>query len=903
MTALYRWALVAYPRAFRREFGEAMLDLYAAQADRARRLGAVAQVRFLRFTLVDLVRNAVAERTRRWRRHPLTDRPQLPPESPRDPRESMNNLLREVRHAARRLMKAPAFTVTAVLIVALGIGANTAIFSFVDGVVLRPQPYADADRIVNVYQDSDDGEPNSNSFPAFRDIKATTSVFSDAVGVMPFGVTLLEEDGARPLATEWVTSNYFQMLGLRPFVGRDFTPADQVDGGEPVAIVAYGSWQTLFGADPDIVGRRINIDGTQVTVVGVAPRDYGGILPGFRAEIWMGLAGLRPIFGDYVANTRDNRGDHWFQVKARLQPDVTPEQSQAAMTALADRLATEFPEFNQGRRMTVFAPDQVRLHPSFDSQLVPMSVGLMGIVGLVLLIACSNLANLLLLRSAARSKDISVRMALGASRGQVFTHVLSESVLLSLTGGAVGLLLARWAIGAFTAAELPLGLPAAPDLRVDPRMMLFSAGLALATGVIFGLIPAWRLSRSDVVSSIRENVTPIALGRGRFTLRNALVVGQVALSFVLLVVAGLFVRSLGAASNADLGVDTSRIAAIAADLGHAGYDTESAGPAWEQLRQRIEASPAVESAALTLALPAGGGGSSTLIVDGYVDPDGTEAVEVDRSVVGPGYFRTLGIPLLHGRAFTTDDEIGRTAVISESMARAYFGDVDAVGGRFRGQGSDENAWTDVGGVVGDVRTSSATEPAGPVFYYTTGTGFGTQAYIVARTTADPEGVLLSMRDELRAIEASVPILRLTTMEGFVAESLQMERFTARLLSGFGILGLTLAALGMYAVVGFAVQRRTAELGIRMALGAARGQVIRMVIREVMTLIVIALGLGLLGAMLITPGISSVLFGVSPTDPVTLMATSLLLAATAALATWLPARRAAGVSPVQALRAK
>jgi len=311
-----------------------------------------------------------------------------------------------------------------------------------------------------VYQDSDDGDPNSNSFPAYRDIKSHSAVFSDAVAIMPFGVTLLEDEGAHALATEWVTSNYFSMLGLAPYLGRDFEPADQLDGGEPVALLGYSTWQGRFGADPDILGRRLNLNGTQVTVVGIAPREYGGILPGFSAEIWMSLAGMRPIFGNYVGNTIDNRGDHWFQVKARLAPGVTAPQAQAAMTALADRLATEFPEFNKGRRITVFAPGEVRLHPSFDAQVLPMSAGLMGIVGLVLLIACSNLANLLLLRSAARSKDISVRLALGASRGQVFTHVLSESVLLSLAGGAVGLLLARWAIGAFMAAELPLGLPA-----------------------------------------------------------------------------------------------------------------------------------------------------------------------------------------------------------------------------------------------------------------------------------------------------------------------------------------------------------------------------------------------------------------------------------------------------------
>ena len=904
MTFLYRFALLAYPRAFRRDFGEAMLDMIGEQHRRARARGGLAALGYWRFAFADVLRNSLAERTRHWRRHPLTERPNLPPESPHDPKETMHNVIREVRHAIRRLVKAPVFSLTAIIIVALGIGANTAIFSFVDGVLLRPQPYARPAEIVDVYQDSDDGAPNSNSFPAYRDIKSHQAVFSDAVAIMPFGVTLLEAEGAHRLATEWVTSNYFSMLGLAPYVGRDFEPADQLDGGEPVAMLSYSVWQSRFGADPDILGRRLNLNGTMVTVIGIAPREYGGIIPGFSAEIWMSLAGMRPVFGNYVGNTIDNRGDHWFQVKARLAPGVTPPQAQAAMTALADRLAEEFPEFNKGRRITVFAPGEVRLHPSFDAQILPMSAGLMGVVGLVLLIACSNLANLLLLRSAARSKDISVRLALGASRGQVFTHVLSESLLLSLAGGAVGLLLARWAIGAFMAAELPLGLPAPIDLRLDPRMLVFTAGLALVTGITFGLIPAWRLSRSDIVSSIRDDVTPLTFRQGRITLRNALVVGQVAVSFVLLVVAGLFVRSLGAAQHAEIGFDPGGIAVVSADLAHSGYDGAEARTAFNTLLERVAALPGVDSATLALQIPVrGGGGSSTLIVDGYIDSNGTEAVEVTRAVVGPGYFRTLGVPLLHGRTFaaTDNNDSATVIIISETMARAYWETTEVVGRRVRGQGGDPESWMEVIGVVADVNIESVTDVTEPVFYLSTGQSMGTQAYVIARTAGDPAGLLAPMRTALREIEPTVPILQLTTMEQHLAGALQMERFTARLLSGFGVLGLVLAALGMYAVVGFAVERRTSELGIRMALGAARSQVVRMVIGEVMVIVAVALAIGLGAALLVSPAVSSVLFGVAPMDPVTLIATAALLALTAIVATWLPARRAAGVDPVRALR--
>jgi len=467
----------------------------------------------------------------------------------------------------------------------------------------------------------------------------------------------------------------------------------------------------------------------------------------------------------------------------------------------------------------------------------------------------------------------------------VLTHVLSESVLLSLAGGAVGLLLARWAIGAFMAAELPLGLPAPIDLRLDPRMMMFTAGLALLTGITFGLIPAWRLSRSDVVSSLRDDVTPLTFRQGRINLRNGLVVGQVAVSFVLLVIAGLFVRSLGAAQQAEIGFDPSGIAAVSADLAHSGYEPAEARTAFNTLRERVAALPGVDSASLALQVPVrGGGGSSTLIVDGYVDPNGTEAVEVTRAVVGPGYFRTLGVPLLQGRTFedTDNNDSSTVIVISESMARAYWGTTEVVGGRVRGQGGDPDSWMDVVGVVGDVNIESVTDAPEPVFYLSTGQSMGTRAYVIARTAGSPDGLLAPMRDALRAIEPTVPILELTTMEQHLAGALQTERFTARLLSGFGVLGLLLAA-------------------IRMALGAGRPQVVRMVIGEVMSLIVVALVIGLGAALLVSPGVSSVLYGVSPMDPVTLAATAALLALTAALATWLPARRAASVDPVRALR--
>ena len=520
-----------------------MLDLLRVQHNRARRRAQpFASASFWAFAFDDLVRNAFAERTRRWQHRsplhhpaPLSDKP-----TPRERFEMIDTTLRELRQAARRLVKAPVFNVTAVVIIGLGIGANAAMFTFVDAVLVRPQPFARPAELVDVYQDSDDGEPSSSSFPAYRDIAAHAEIFSGAAAIMPFNATLMNDDGVESVAVEYVTSNYFDVLGLAPTVGRAFLPQEDVDGGEPVAIVSHLAWRERFGSDPEILGKKVRLEGSPITIVGIGPPGYTGIMPGFRRDLWLSLSTMRYTMGEYAATTLDRRADHWFIVKARLAEGITAPQAQAAMDALATRLAAEFPEMNTGRDITVFGAGAVRLHPSFDGNLLQLAAGLMTIVGLVLVIACSNLANLLLVRASTRGREVSVRLAVGASRGRIILHMLSESVVLSLTGGALGLLLAVWATRAFSAAQLPLGMPAPMDLRPDLRVLAFTLVVSLLTGFLFGLLPALRLARANVVGSLRDEGTPLSFHRGRFTLRNLLVVAQVAVSFVILVAAGLF---------------------------------------------------------------------------------------------------------------------------------------------------------------------------------------------------------------------------------------------------------------------------------------------------------------------------------------------------------------------------
>lgn len=905
MELLYRLLLFAYPRRFRAEYGVLMLEMFRVQRRRAgrdpRRLGAA---RFWLFAVDDLIRNAAAERGSRLTgtSHPLIARPPGRGPLPLDRFDMMQTLLAEIRHAVRRLAQAPMFTATAVLITALGIGANSAIFTFVDATLLRPASFDRPDQVVSVYQDSDDGEPNSSSFPAYRDMAAYEEIFAEAVAIMPFGATLVQDDGVERLAAEWVTSNYFTFLGLQPTLGRNFEPADQADGGGAVAIISHAMWQERFGSDPGVLGETLRINGAPVTIVGVGPNGYSGVLPGFKLDVWLSLSTVRPAMGDYAGRTFDNRGDHWFQVKARLADGVTVPQAQAAMDQLAERLAREFPEYNDGRGITVFSAADVRMHPSVDGQLLPMSASLMGLVGLILLIACSNLANLLLVRGSARSRDISIRLALGASRARVLWHVLTESIVLAVAGGMVGLLLALWATRAFSAADLPLPLPAPVDLRLDWRVFLFTLGLSVVTGILFGLLPGLRISRSDVVASLRDDISAMSLRGGRFNLRNVLVVGQVSISFLILVIAGLFVRNLANSQQVPLGFAADRLASISTNAGYAGYGPAEAGPRLAELRERIAALPGVESAALTGQLPVrGSGGSSTLVVEGYAPASGTDSVEVMRSVAGPRYFETVGVPILYGRTFTDDDieTDANVAIVSEAFARTYYGTPDAVGRRFRGQGSE--TWIDIVGVAADVQIRDLTEEPTPQFYYAFGPGMGTSAIVVARTAGDPAALLQPMRAALREVDPLLTVSQLQTFDQHLSDALATSRLGASMISGFGLLGLALASLGLYAVVAFAVQRRTTELGIRMALGAGRSNVVRLVVSEVMTIIGAAIVIGLAISWFALPGVASNLYRVSALDPLALLATAAILAATGALAAWLPARRAASVDPVQALR--
>jgi putative ABC transport system permease protein len=814
----------------------------------------------------------------------------------------MDTLLQDARYAARRLLRSPVFTVGAVALLAIGIGANATVFTAVDALILRPPPWADADRVVHIYQDSDDGEPSSNSFPATRDMAAYGDVFAAVAATTPSGASWEGPDGPVPVATEYTTSSYLTVLGLDVQRGRWFGPEHDVVGGPLVAVVSAAAWRTRLGSDPGVVGRTLRLNGQPVTIIGVGPERLTSTVTPLLTDFWLSISATG-VSGPFQVANLERREDHWYQALARLRPGVTVEQAQAAMDALAVRLAEEYPQLNRGRDITVFASRDVRMHPQGDGDL-RRAGGLLSAIALtVLLVACANLANLLLLRGLGRSGEMAVRSALGAPKGRVARLFLIESLFLAGLGGMAGLVLTRWAVAALSTLPLADVLGGTLELAVDARVTLFALGLVVLTGVLFGLAPAVRSARTDVSRALRDDRRGPSSGRGTVRLRSTLVAVQVAASLVLVLGTGLLARSLTALQTVDTGLALDRVAYVRLDWSRAGLGVEEARAAMDELRARLEAVPGVERVALSSRLPAQRQGTTTTEVEGYTPPAGTSAVELPFAIVTDGYFEAMGIPLVAGRLFTQDDVPGggTSILVSEATARRFWGDADPIGRRMRGQGSE--AWTrTVVGVVGDTPVGSIGEGPVPMFYFSSRQSQGTPSYVIARTDGDPAAILGPLRRELGAWRASVTVSAQGTLASHFGASLATPRLVARAMGAFSLLALLLAGLGIYTVVSFTVARRSPELGLRMALGAERTSVVRMVVREVATVVGVGLAAGVVASGLAASRLAGLLFGVAPLDPVSFGGAVLLLLAVAGVAAWVPARRAARADPVQALRA-
>ena len=809
----------------------------------------------------------------------------------------MDMLVQDIRYAVRRLAASPFFALMAILIVGVGIAANTAVFSAVNAVLLRPLPFANADRVVYVYQDSDAGGPGSSSFPAYRAIADRRDVFASAAAVINTSVNAATESGVRQSFVEFASASYFPVLGLSVSRGRWLSPDEDVAGAPTVAVVSDHVWRTRFGADPNILGRTIRLGGSAVTIVGIGPRDYNGTVNGTAVDFWLPLAALGPVMGAFAAQTLERPQDHWFMIRARLRDGVTLQQARAAMASLSNELGQKFAGLDQKRGISVLQAADVRIHPSFDGRLVPAAALLMAVVGLVLVLVCSNLAILLLLRSASQQRAVSIRMAVGAGRGQIVRQFLTESLVLALAGGAVGVLAARWLIRFLSRTDLPVryGLL---DMSIDYRVLAFVTALSVITGVAFGLAPALRAMRTDVTAA----VAGFAAAKRHVGVKYGMVGFQVALSLVLLVGTGLVVRSMMQMERVDIGFNRDRLTIVTTSALQAGYAPPNARRVYLDIQNRLSAIPGVQSVVRTSRLPFSSGPTNTLVIPEYVSPGGTNTAEVPGAAVSADYFDALGIRVLHGRTFRPQDDVNAppVAVVNEAMARRYWGTSDVIGRRYSHDGVP-NSSVEIVGVVKDVKVASLTEEPRPQFYRSLDQQGGFVASYIVRSTGDQAAMPGTLSRVIREVDAQLPVLQATTMDDYLAQQLLIPRIGTSILAGFSLTALILAALGLYAVVAFAVGERAKEVGIRMALGARGPHVVWMTVRGVMMTVAAGLAVGLVLSIVAAQGMRNVLYQVSPTDPVTLAVVTVVLALVALVAALIPARRATRVNPLVVLR--
>ena len=828
-------------------------------------------------------------------------------------------LVRDTRYGIRRLVRDWRFTSAAVLILGLAIGATTAIFTLVNAVLFRQQAVADPDRLVNIYQNDRSGKPMIvTSYSVYHEIAEYTDVFARTMaGSIPNPSRYLHDGAIRNAAVEFATATYLDVLGLRPSLGRWFDDGEERPGAPLVGVLGYQTWTTIFRADRSIVGRVIRVEGAPVTIIGVGPANHRGIVDvGLGTDLWLPVTALPVISQNPAARAASTIYVPLF-VKARLREGVTVAQARAAMDLLGRRFEAEHPddfrrsgEFALGPGMTVVASTDVRIHPQADVPFMALASLVLVIVGLVLAIACSNLATLLLVRGAARAKEVSVRLAMGATRRQLVRHLLTERLLLSLAGGLAGCILAWWGMRTLQQVDLPFRV----DLTLDYRVLAFAIALSLLTGVTFGLAPALKATRVDLLQTLRdEGQQPI--DHRRLTMRNGLIVFQVAVSVLLLGGTSIFVQMLNAARAHKVDFAVNGVAMLETDLRFAGYSDTAARTLYDNLLRRIQAIPGVESAASLRGLPMDVNGVP-IVLDRATGEKGSEvnAIVIE---AGPGFFDTLRIPLLYGRVFDARDgaDTPRVAVITDRMARQYFGEINAVGRRFR-SANDPNSWAEVIGVVRDTGTGDfdddVVDPIAPPFYRSYTQSGTLPTTIIARTSGDAATLVAAMQRELRALDVTLPVVTASTMAQRLEQSQAPAKAVATFLGVLGGLGLVLASIGLYAVVAFAVARRSREVGIRMALGARSQQVVWSIARGVAGLIGIGTGIGLflsilaMLAMRASSGSEDIGIGnisvYRPTiDPLALLAIAAVTAIVGVAAAFVPARRAARMHPLIALR--
>ena len=811
----------------------------------------------------------------------------------------MNTLLQDIRFGLRMLLKSPSVSIVATIALALGIGANTAIFSVVNAVLLRPLPFPNSDALVSVFEtDARRGQVRgSHSYPNFLDMRTQNTVFEHVASYHGSDYILTGRGEPARLQGLVATTDLFPLLGVQPLLGRTFLPdEDKPSESGRVAILSEQLFRKRFNSDPSILNQAITLDGRPFTVVGVMPASFEFPIQNEPVELWTTIAG--DASGEEPITAA--RGAHFLQVIGRLKSGVTKEQAQSELTTIAARLEQQYPDTNTSKSLRVDSA-----LTALVGDIRPALLILLGAVACVLLIACANVANLLLARATSRHKEMAIRAALGASRMRVIRQLLTESVLLSLCGGAVGLLLAVW----WSDLLVALGkedIPRAVHVGIDWRVLGFTLGVSLITGLIFGLAPAHHSAKGELVEALKDGGRGTSEGARRNRIRSLLVVTELAIAVVLLVVAGLLIQSLWRLRHVDSGLQPHNVLTFNVTLPEIKYDAERQSQFFIDLKSRLEATPGVQSASAISPLPLNG--------DRFVisfEIEGRPMAPKDHPsaeffTTGVGYFRTMGIPIIKGRDFDDRDKHGSTPVVivSQTFARQIFPNEDPIGKRIRPGIStieDKPPLREIVGIVGDVRNQNLNTESKPAYYVPQTQVPFNQLVAVVKTNGEPHSLISAVTKDVGAMDADVPLFGVKSMEEYLSASVAAPRFNTTLLSIFAGVALVLTIVGLYGVMSYSVVQRTNEIGIRLALGAQSRDVLLMIIKQGSKLIVVGLAIGLVGAFAATRVIASLLFGVTTKDPFTFVAAAVLLAIVALLACYVPAWRATKVDPLEALR--
>jgi macrolide transport system ATP-binding/permease protein len=814
----------------------------------------------------------------------------------------MDSLIKDIRYAVRSLLKRPGFVAIAVITLALGIGANTAIFSLVNTVLLRSLPVDRPGEIVSIAVRGKDDSMSAFSYPNYKDFRDRNDVLSGLL-VYRFVPLSLSRNGVNERVWGYeVSGNYFDVLKVKAIQGRTFLPEeDQTKLTHPVVVVSYDSWRGRFGADPGLVGKDVLINNHQFRVIGIAPEGFKGTEFVYSPEIWLPASMME--WAEPGANWLDDRSTKNLFAVGRLKTGVDAHQAEASLNLLGQQLAKEYPDANEGQSIKLDAPGFII--PDLRGAVVSFTWVLMAAVGLVLLVTCTNLAGLMLARATDRRREIAIRLAMGANRLRLIRQLLTESVLLSFVGGAVGVLLALWIVKVLLALKPPIDFPLALDVEIDWRVLLFSLAVSLIAGAIFGLAPALQATRPNVSGALKD--TAAQGGAVRTRLRSLLVVAQIAISLVVLIAAGLVVRTLQQLQTMNPGFDTQNGLTMSFDLGLQGYDEVRGQQFYRQLTERVQSLPGVESAAVTSYIPLSlNYNGRNAFIEGKPAERGENVPTAMNASAGPGYFRTMKTSLLYGREFTEQDQkkTEEVAVVNEAFVRRFMPELqnsaEALGKRFSFQ-SASGPFIRIVGVAQTGKYFNIAEDPRPFIWTPLTQDYQSSGIVVVRTNGNPEALFGAVRGQVQTLDPNLPLFDVKTLTAHMKLSLFPAKVAATVLGVFGLVALMLAAIGVYGITSYAVAQRTHEIGVRIALGAQMGDVLRLVLSHGLKLTLIGAALGLFGAYLATRAITSVLYGVSATDPITFGGVSVLLIGVALVACYVPARRATKVEPLIALR--